>query len=456
MCGIVGYIHNTEDREVSEELKEFMRFALFIDTVRGRDSTGIFSVNNNRKTSKATTYKTMLTGAELSASHLFDQHYKQGWAVVGHNRAATVGDVNIDNAHPFTFGPITLVHNGTLTDDGVSLDQYDRALDVDSMQIANALSKVEPDQAKTVLEQLQGAFALVWHDARNQSINVVRNSQRPLHFTYNHKQDVMLFMSDGQHLEIVNKLLRNSYVSGMATYQLQVNTILTFTKGSTAPGVTKIVPKPIYAHQWNQNGRGNGRGNGRNISKRTKNSGSNMGKSGRSSGPQSQGTTAVHSRRLWEEFRLATSDRVEFVPDSWQSINSNLVMVQGTLYHPTWTDGEDGKGAAFPIEATIQSMPTQECMRNFQNRWIVKPIGIAKPHSSDDNNESVMVVPTKYSKEKTAKKSRKVHVNGHVLDEELYIEMVNEGCITCNAPLNAGQNLEYTVLGFMCPTCSRE
>lgn len=96
--------------------------------------------------------------------------------LVGHNRYATQGAVNDTNAHPFTHGHITLCHNGTLTDQTLLPEHKNFA--VDSENVAYAISVWGIDRT---IQNLDGAFTLVWHDANLQTVNVIRNSERPFH-----------------------------------------------------------------------------------------------------------------------------------------------------------------------------------------------------------------------------------------------------------------------------------
>jgi len=211
MCGIVGFI--TTDNKIGEpDRSKFLKQALIIDTLRGDDSTGVFAVGHEPLYKDGTAWycKNTLTGAEFTDSkeyweNMYDtSEYR---CVVGHNRAATVGKVDSDSAHPFQVGAITMVHNGTLTSANVlpspmcSLD----GVTVDSHAIAHNLN-IHP--VEEVVENLYGAFALVWHDARDDSINVVRNTKRPLHFALGQQGKTLFFMSEGEMLHLLDRRIR--------------------------------------------------------------------------------------------------------------------------------------------------------------------------------------------------------------------------------------------------------
>lgn len=171
MCGLVGIISSLP--LTAAHVTQFKKL-LILDQIRGKDSVGIISEKP--------------TGIEYEKSVIdpvsFLEHRRVGplltgaRALVGHNRAATKGGVSTNNAHPFHHGGVTLVHNGTLTTNAVTTPYFT----VDSESICYALSQVEPENAKDVLEKLEGAYALIWYDERDSSWNIAKNDERPLHW----------------------------------------------------------------------------------------------------------------------------------------------------------------------------------------------------------------------------------------------------------------------------------
>lgn len=213
MCGIVGYI-TTESKLGELDRSRFLRQALIVDTLRGDDSTGVFSVPFEPSKDDGTAFWIKQVGP---GSALVDcKEYWENFAdvspwrcAVGHNRAATIGGVSNDTAHPFQVGPITLVHNGTLTSTfplPLSLTKLrDKDVEVDSHAIAYNLAHHSVDE---VIPKLNGAFALVWHDARDDSINIVRNNKRPLHFGLGEANRTLYFMSEGEMLAMLDSRLK--------------------------------------------------------------------------------------------------------------------------------------------------------------------------------------------------------------------------------------------------------
>jgi hypothetical protein len=157
-----------------------------MDQVRGKDSVGIISQQYNGVQFE----KSVIDPVSFLEHRRVTPLLSGAKALVGHNRAATRGGVSANNAHPFQHGSITLVHNGTLRSNAVTTPYFT----VDSESICYALSLA--DDPITVLESLEGAYALIWFDSRDNSWNIARNDERPLVFMSNTAGDTMWLSSE--------------------------------------------------------------------------------------------------------------------------------------------------------------------------------------------------------------------------------------------------------------------
>jgi hypothetical protein len=101
---------------------------------------------------------------------------RDGVFMVGHNRAATRGTVNDQNAHPFWVDDkIVLVHNGTMRGDHKKIAD----VEVDTHAIAHAIAK--NDNIEEVMQDINAAFALAWYNVEQKTLRLLRNSERPIH-----------------------------------------------------------------------------------------------------------------------------------------------------------------------------------------------------------------------------------------------------------------------------------
>lgn len=174
MCGLVGVISrkgNVADLMLRD--MDAFRLMLVMDTIRGEDSTGAFTVLKNSQ----------VAGVKMAdvPHNLF---YQKAWSdfqqkaissgrfVVGHNRKATQGAISPDNAHPFNEGAVTLMHNGTLRNHRAIAN-----VDVDSHAVAKAFNE---GNYRDVIKEIDGAYCFVWYDTRDKKLRILRNDERPL------------------------------------------------------------------------------------------------------------------------------------------------------------------------------------------------------------------------------------------------------------------------------------
>jgi asparagine synthetase B (glutamine-hydrolysing) len=190
MCGIIGFAQQSIPasggwRDKDQQLKMFVEQMLYMDALRGPHATGVMRVDHKQKNENAFIYKRALHAYDFLLQPAMDwltKNLTDASLFVGHNRFATQGGVRADkNAHPFNSGNVSLVHNGHINN-GFSLTTDNTVFEVDSAYIAHALSQVEPTEATSVLAKLNGAYALVWHDSRDNTVNIARNKDRPLYW----------------------------------------------------------------------------------------------------------------------------------------------------------------------------------------------------------------------------------------------------------------------------------
>lgn len=185
MCGLVGFA--TSKKYGFDKLEfDTLSIAMYLNELRGRDSTGMFSVDNNKE---ADFIKEVGSSASLYRHTYWEKFAARlrlkGKIVVGHGRSATRGIVSKENAHPFlvykpdNLASVIMVHNGTLEyqQDLPGFNQHT----VDSEWLAHCLVKYG---AEETFSKVNGAIACIWWDGETEELCFFRNSQRPLHIAF--------------------------------------------------------------------------------------------------------------------------------------------------------------------------------------------------------------------------------------------------------------------------------
>lgn len=232
MCGIVGSINFS--RKYKGGMEKTISELLFCDTLRGIDATGIYAVDKNLQVDWS---KDILNGWD------FPIYNKRGKAIlrdaenhtfiIGHNRAATKGNAaNVDYAHPIIVeDKLGLVHNGTLH--MWPKDRGEGKIEHDSTSIAQTIAEAGVQE---FVDTHYGAYSLVWHDVEQNTLNFLRNDERPMAMMYS--DDVIFFGSELGMLVWIGQ--RNSFRLAKHFYT-EPMTLYTFEPGSAEPRLEKIV-----------------------------------------------------------------------------------------------------------------------------------------------------------------------------------------------------------------------
>ena len=193
MCGHVGIAGKLEYKD-----EALFRKLLIFDYLRGPDSTGAASIRKNGKVeiSKLAShpidlFDTKRYGTAITAS--------MSVALIGHNRLATKGIVNNTNAHPYQYDHIVGAHNGTLSASSwKALEEIlGEPTNVDSQAIFACIAKIGIDET---VKHLQGAWALVWADMEEGTLNFLRNDQRPLWYANSEDFKRVFYASEWEHI----------------------------------------------------------------------------------------------------------------------------------------------------------------------------------------------------------------------------------------------------------------
>lgn len=175
MCGIVGVAGTGP---ASHQMKEFFCQLLHADVIRGHHATGVAAIDTINRSlvveKKAIASPHFLEEKEIMENLFAVKHNFNIY--IGHNRWATSGAKDDDdNAHPFIHGDIVGVHNGSLRKQRRLDDHKDFVVDSDNLFYQ--LNKTGLDDT---ISKADGAYALVWYDRKDNSLNFIRNDERPM------------------------------------------------------------------------------------------------------------------------------------------------------------------------------------------------------------------------------------------------------------------------------------
>lgn len=157
MCGIVGYIGKNNPKDILLNCLKKLEY-------RGYDSSGIALLNNKELQIIKSIGKIKKLEEKINNTETINSNIG-----LAHTRWATHGKVNEENAHPHTYGKITLVHNGIIENASILKEElidegYSFNSDTDTEVIACLIDKYYKDDIvfaiNKVIELLKGSYAL--------------------------------------------------------------------------------------------------------------------------------------------------------------------------------------------------------------------------------------------------------------------------------------------------------
>jgi hypothetical protein len=179
MCGIFGY----SSTRAIENLDKIVLMLAWLNEDRGRQSWGF--------TDGVEVIKDVgpVSGAFRRLPWL-----NQG-TLIGHTRAASVGGISKDNAHPFQYSAerrVIGVHNGTLSNHAELNTKYNRTFEVDSMHIFKHLAEARS------LSDIRGHGAIVYFEDDKLHFSRFNGGQLAIH---KFEGGGLIWSSQDNHLE---------------------------------------------------------------------------------------------------------------------------------------------------------------------------------------------------------------------------------------------------------------
>jgi predicted glutamine amidotransferase len=245
MCGLIGVaIADKNSWFTSAKLGLFAETAALIGTTRGQDGTGIALVKKPNE--PAGVYKEGIPGWNFLDTRVWTSVKSNLYgasALLLHTRKATTGTPRYSNTHPFSRGPVTLEHNGTLR-------AYPKRFDTDSEYLCEAIAKSA--DVPTTLAGTDGAYALAWHDARNGTVNLARNSERPLVVMTSEKEGIVMWASEEWMLDACASRIGFTIDLACVVEDLPVGELRSISLGDKLKVTSKQFTPKAVVHDWSQ------------------------------------------------------------------------------------------------------------------------------------------------------------------------------------------------------------
>lgn len=411
MCGIVGCIGNMgkPENKAFEEL-------LFVDTLRGADSTGVISVNYQ---DKASSFKRAYPAQDFLSMKQAASLIFSGKVLIGHNRWATKGAVNHLNAHPFEHGDVIGVHNGTIRNQSLLTDHKDFPVDSD-----NVFYSIDKLGIEKTIASLDGAYALVWYDKKEKKVNIIRNKERTLFYTFTDKSKQLFFASEEWMLYGI--LGRNGIKHGKIL-PFQENQLYTFSmpekgavNGASLRKIKEYVRPPVN----------------NNVSRFYPNHQQNASTSKYKSASEFLGkfqdftVGAVYGSGDFRYMSLIPADNLTVGKDTY------LVRMF------------DHNKFAFLAEAKKKGLKVRAQLNNYIS-------GLTEVRYISVVSESLSYVEEAKEEPKTGSPFRYKGFDGSLLDEKQWLRATSKGCVWCASPPNKDEELVWLSGNeFVCSDCA--
>jgi len=226
MCGLFGGI--TNNLLLYREIEYIQQLGVMAQ-LRGVDGTGIVTVHNkkNKKMSFQTLKRVCNSSAFLSLEEATSLLYQDRVFVIsGHTRKATSGEINETNAQPIHTGAIIGCHNGVI--DHLSPP---KALEKTRTDSRSFLEKISTDGIISAVDNIrEGAYALVYIDIKDRSLNLCRNYKRPLYIMWNSDKSTLYWASEKGMLDLLRERAGTGYF--FDPLSIPVNKLLTIKLGN--------------------------------------------------------------------------------------------------------------------------------------------------------------------------------------------------------------------------------
>lgn len=253
MCGLFGSVSSF----LTKEELQFTNGLGLLSSFRGVDSTGLAVLSkDNKKYVYGIRKRVEPSGFFLNTQSTADwmDSHKSPMLVMGHCRAATLGSITQDNAHPFHINDIIGVHNGTIANFADNNEKTEaRKTDSQLFYEMLAAEGLEAALEKAYKDNKPCAYAFVWLDLKRLTLNVIRNDQRSLWFMPNSNATTHYWASEQNFLAFMRNRSNSNFRDPFSVEQDVLHTLSLYTNKwvSEKVNIKKTRPFIPIVHNYN-------------------------------------------------------------------------------------------------------------------------------------------------------------------------------------------------------------
>ena len=200
MCGLYGWIKHPASQVPASTLTKLTACLTMLNNARGDDSAGVAIANQGQ--SAPILLKAVGTPRDFLKQHISEIEAlcddKVVW-LMGHTRSKTVGDVTVDNAHPFKMGTLIGAHNGSINN-YAALRVDERRYKLPGCDSAAFFAYADQRGLKQAIRDAFGSLVVTVSQPPYLKIRIYKDNIFGLHIAYVSAWQMAVWSSQEDHL----------------------------------------------------------------------------------------------------------------------------------------------------------------------------------------------------------------------------------------------------------------